>query len=377
MRELSWLAILLGVVIGALLAAANAFVGLKIGLVVSASIPAAVLSLLVLRKLLKRGTLLESNIVQTIGSAGESTASGLIFTVPALFIMGEDPAYWEMVIWGGIGGLLGVIFMVPLRRILIVKEHDVLPYPEGVACAEVLESGERGGTGAKSVIVGALVGGVYYLLGALGFWKESGTVAINRFRTEAQLDSSPALLGVGYILGPRIAAYMLSGAVLAWFVLIPAIAFFGDSVDDPVYPATATRIADMSPGDLWDAYIRYIGAGAVAIGGLISLFKSMPTILSSFWHLMTALSAFSRKGAYAKARVESSYNELSESWNPKVSFAGSNIFELNSGRRFGVAAAISWNDRDLVIDNNELDDCVLRELHHVEVQNSHCTTTTL
>ncbi len=285
MREFSWLAVLLGVVIGALLAAANAFVGLKVGMTISASIPAAVMSLLVLRTLLRRGTILESNMVQTVGSAGESLAAGMIFTIPALFIMGQDPTYWEMVIWGALGGLLGTCFMIPLRQVLIVKEHGVLPYPEGVACAKVLESGERGGAGAKPVIWGAVVGGFYYLLGAVGFWPETGRIALSRFRTEAQLDSSPALLGVGYILGARVAAFILSGALVAWFMLIPAIGFFGDSLQAPLFPSTQKLISQMSPQDIWENYIRHIGAGAVAIGGLISLFKSLPTIVASFWQM--------------------------------------------------------------------------------------------
>lgn len=285
MREFSWLAVVLGVVIGALLAAANTFVGLKVGMCISASIPAAVLSLLVLRTLLKRGTLLECNMVQTVGSAGESLAAGMIFTIPALFIIGEDPAYLEMLIWGGIGGLLGVCFMVPLRHVLIVKEHGVLPYPEGVACAEVLQSGERGAGGAWSVIWGTIVGAVYYLLTGLGLFAETGRVSVRPLRTEFQLDSSPALLGVGYILGVRVAAYMLSGALLAWFVLVPGIAFFGADVEAVVYPETTKWISEMSPSDIWSSYLRYIGAGAVAVGGLISLFKGFPTIVASAWHL--------------------------------------------------------------------------------------------
>ena len=289
MRELSWLAIILGVVIGTLLAAANAFVGLKVGMTISASIPAAVMSLLVMRTLLKRGTLLESNMVQTIGSAGESVAAGMIFTLPALFIMGQNPEYLHMIIWGGVGGLLGVCFMVPLRRVLIVKEHGVLPYPEGVACAEVLQSGERGGAGAKSVLWGAVVGAVYYFFTGLGFWKESGVIALRRFRTEAQMDSSPALLGVGYILGARIAGYMLGGAILSWFILIPAVAFFGSGMSEAVFPETSKLIGDMTPQEIYKAYIRYIGAGAVAIGGLISLFKSIPTIMSSIWHVASGV----------------------------------------------------------------------------------------
>lgn len=289
MREFSPIAIILGVVIGALLAAANAFVGLKVGMTISASIPAAVMSLLILRTLLKRGTLLESNMVQTIGSAGESVAAGMIFTIPALFIMGEKPEYLEMIIWGGIGGLLGVCFMVPLRQILIVKEHGKLPYPEGVACAEVLQSGERGGSGARSVIVGAIVGAAYYFITGLGFWQETGRISLRRFRTEFQLESSPALLGVGYILGARIAAYMLAGAILSWFILIPAVGFFGAASTQPIFPAATQTIANMTPGEIYDNYVRYIGAGAVAIGGLISLFKSFPTIISSFWHIISGL----------------------------------------------------------------------------------------
>ncbi len=286
MREFSWLAILIGVVVGALLAAANAFVGLQVGMTISASIPAAVVALLILRSVLKSGSLLESNMVQTIGSAGESVAAGMIFTLPALFIMGQEVAYLSMVIWGAIGGMLGVCFMVPLRQVLIVREHGKLPYPEGVACAEVLESGERGGSGAKSVIWGAVIGSVYYLVTQLGCWTDTAKVSIHKLRTEFQLDSSPALLGVGYILGIRVAAYMLAGAVLSWFVLIPAIGFFGADVATPVFPSTAETIAQMTPKQIYNNYIRYIGAGAVAIGGLISLFKTLPTILSSFWHVL-------------------------------------------------------------------------------------------
>jgi putative OPT family oligopeptide transporter len=267
---------------------------------ISASIPAAVLSLLIMRTLLKRGSLLESNMVQTVGSAGESLAAGMIFTIPALFIIGKDPTYLEMIIWGGIGGLMGVCFMVPLRHVLIVKEHGNLPYPEGVACAEVLQSGERGAEGAWSVIWGTIVGGVFYLLAGLGLFPEQGRISIRPLRTEFQLDASPALLGVGYILGVRVAAYMLAGALLAWFVLVPGIAFFGENVDAAVFPATAERIADMSPGDIWSNYLRYIGAGAVAVGGLISLLKGLPTIVASSWHL---LGGTFRPGGGSKART--------------------------------------------------------------------------
>jgi len=301
MREFSWLAVLLGVVISAVLAAANAFVGLKVGLVISASIPAAVLALLILRTGLKSGTLLECNIVQTIGSAGESVASGMIFTVPALFIMQQDATFLEMVIWGSIGGLLGVCFMVPLRQVLIVREHGRLPFPEGVACAEVLRSGASGGAGAKAVVTGSMVGAAYFFVTGLGFWRETAVVALRRFRTEFQVDSSPALLGVGYILGARIAAYMLAGAVLSWFVLIPAIGHFGAASLSPVFPEPTRLIGDMSPDDVYRAYVKYIGAGAVAVGGLISLFTGMPTIVSSFWHVTKGVL---RRGAETVDRTQ-------------------------------------------------------------------------
>lgn len=302
MRELSWTAILLGVVIGAALAAANAFVGLKVGMTISASIPAAVMSLLILRVLLKRGTLLESNMVQTVGSAGESLTAGMIFTIPALFIMGQKPAYLEMVIWGAIGGLLGVCFMVPLRRVLIVREHGVLPYPEGVACAEVLQSGERGGSGAVSVIWGAIVGAGFQLFTGLGVWPDKAVTPVpEQVKTQGSLAAEPALLGVGYILGVRIAAMMLAGGVLAWFVLIPGIGYFGANAEQLIAPSKEKTISAMSPGDIHDAYIRYIGAGAVAIGGLISLFKSFPTIASSIWHVATG---FLKTGKRSGARTD-------------------------------------------------------------------------
>ena len=286
MRELSWLAILIGAAVGAALAAANAYIGLKVGLSVNASIPSAVVSLLIMRALARENSLLESNMVQTIGSAGQSLAAGMIFTIPALFILGCDPTVLEMVVWGSVGGLLGICFMVPLRRMLIVKEHGVLPYPEGVACAEVLLTGQRGGAGAMQVIWGAVVGGLFRLLSGLGFWPEIATTPVGtRFRTQGSLAVEPALLGVGYILGVRIAAVMLAGASLAWFVLIPAIAFFGAGGDAFIFPATDKPIAAMTPDEIHARYIKYIGAGAVAIGGLVSLLKSVPTIASSLWHV--------------------------------------------------------------------------------------------
>lgn len=292
LREFTPLALLLGVTIGAVFGAANAFVGLQVGMTISASIPAAVISMGVLRGILKRGTLLENNMVQTVGSAGESLAAGMIFTIPALFIFGFEPAYLEMIIWGGIGGLMGVLFMIPLRRALIVKEHGKLVYPEGVACAEVLESGQRGGASAKTVFLGLGIGAVYELFHGLGFWQKAAFVKIEQIRTAASLGASPALLGVGYILGPRVAGYMLGGAVLGWFVIIPAIGLFGADAAQPIPPAR-TLISAMEPDDMWEQYLRYVGAGAVVLGGLVSLLKSTPTIVSSVWQALMAV--FGRK----------------------------------------------------------------------------------
>lgn len=295
MREFSWLAIILGVFIGIVFGAANAFIGLKVGMTVSASIPAAVISMGILRGLLKRGTLLENNLVQTVGSVGESLAAGMIFVVPALFIFAMDPAnpnpemaptFWEIVTWGVLGGLLGVLFMIPLRRMLIVKEHGTLPYPEGTACAEVLQSGDRGGSAARTVFAGLSIGALFELFRGLGFFREVATQRLPLLKTAVGLDTSPALLGVGYILGIRVAGFMLSGAVLGWLVIIPAIAFFGQHSAAPIFPST-TPIAEMSPDDLWSNYLRYIGAGAVVLGGLVSLFKSFGTIGGSLFHMFS------------------------------------------------------------------------------------------
>lgn len=287
MRELSIRAVGIGIAIGICLGAANAYVGLKVGMSVNASIPAAVVAMLVLRGWLRNGTILECNLAQTIGSCGQSVAAGMIFTIPALFMLGQDPKLVEMVIWGGMGGLLGICFMVPLRRLLIVREHDVLPYPEGLACSKVLQSGERGGIGAGAVIRGAVVGGGFRLLAGLGFWPETATSPVAPLvRAQASLSAEPALLGVGYIIGPRIAAVMFAGAATASFVLIPGIAFFGQgtAVGDGAW--AGRLIGSLSPGEIHSQYIRYIGAGAVTAAGLISLVKSFPTILASFWDVV-------------------------------------------------------------------------------------------
>ena len=296
MREFTVRAFLLGSVVSIALAAASAYVGLKVGLSVNASIPAAVMALLLFRPKKGQSTLLESNIVQSIGSAGQSLAAGMIFTIPALFLLDVEPTILEMSIWGAIGGVLGVCFMVPLRRVLIVRERDVLPYPEGIACAAVLQSGQQGREGARAVFQGAIVGGAFRLLTGLGFFPETAsTPAAPALKLQASLSAEPALLGVGYILGPKVASVMISGALLAGLVVIPAIGFFGAGADNPVAPATAKPVAEMSPAEIHAAYVKYIGAGAVAAGGLIALIRSVPAIVSSMWHIMGGVLAMGRR----------------------------------------------------------------------------------
>lgn len=292
MRELTWFAVITGAIIAIFFGAANAYIGLKIGMTISASIPAAVISMAIVRGIFKRDSILENNIVQTMGTAGEALATGMIFTIPALFVLsrqtnGEVPAptLLEMTGWGLVGGILGVIMMVPLRRLLIVKEHATLPFPEGTACAEVLQSGERGSSAAKLVFGGLAVGGVYEVLRGLGFWPEAARQRIPVLKTEISIAAEPALLGVGFIIGARIAALMLAGAVLGWFVLIPAFTTFAGSEDKILYPGSKP-IAQMTPAELHTNYIRYVGAGAVTIGGILSLLRNLGRIGGSLKNMI-------------------------------------------------------------------------------------------
>ena len=276
-------AVLLGAFFGILFGAVTVYVGLRAGLTVSASIPIAVLSISILRAFGK-STILENNIVQTTGSAGESVAGGVIFTIPALIFLGFPMEYTRIFLLALIGGWLGVFFMIPLRRQLIVKEHGNLLYPEGTACADVLIAGDRGGSFASRVFWGLGLGGVYTLFenGNLFAawpdtpfynpkWLPGGSVRAN---------TTSEYLGVGYIIGPRIAGVIFAGGVFAWLVMMPAIKFFGGHLTTPLYPGTKL-IADMSPDDLWRTYIRPIGAGAVAAAGLITLLKTIPTIIGA------------------------------------------------------------------------------------------------
>ena len=287
--EFTVASIVMGVILAVVFGAANAYLGLRVGMTVSASIPAAVISMAVIRVILKKDSILESNMVQTIGSAGESLAAGSIFTLPALFLWAKDgvmntPSVVEIAIISIVGGLLGVLFMVPLRNALIVKEHGILPYPEGTACAEVLLAGEEGGSSAKAVFAGMGIAAAFkFLVDGLGVVAGVVTAPIKALKTEFSAEVYPALVGVGYICGPKIAANMFAGGLIGWFVLIPAIAAFGG--DTILYPGTVS-IAEMyaagGASALWSSYIRYIGAGAVAAGGIISLCKTLPLIITTF-----------------------------------------------------------------------------------------------
>jgi putative OPT family oligopeptide transporter len=281
-------AILLGSLFGILFGAVTVYVGLRAGLTVAASIPISVLSISVLRAL-GRASILENNIVQTTGNAGQSIASGVIFTLPALIFLGFDLEYSRIFLLALIGGWLGVLFMIPLRRQLIVEEHGNLTYPEGTACADVLLAGERGGSFASRVFLGLGLGGVYTLFqneNLFGAWPgtpdyqpDLGPQHILK-GAAIRADVTPEYLGVGYIIGPRVAGVIFAGGVFSWLVLMPAIYFFGSHYGMPLYPATKP-VAAMSPSELWSTYIRPMGAGAVAAAGLITLLKTMPTIFNA------------------------------------------------------------------------------------------------
>ena len=290
MKEFSITTVIVGVLLAVVFGAANAYLGLRVGMTVSASIPAAVVSMGILRGLLRRNSILESNLVQTIGSAGESLAAGAIFTLPALFLWAEEgkaetPDLFTITALALCGGVLGVLFMVPLRKALIVKEHGVLPYPEGTACADVLLAGEEGGSGAKTVFFGmGFAALVKYVVDGMKVIPGAVMVPVNSLKTLFSVQVYPALMGVGYICGIRIASYMFAGAVLGWFVLIPAIVSFGG--ESILYPGTvpiATLYNEGGASAVWSSYIRYIGAGAVAAGGIISLVKTLPLLFSTFY----------------------------------------------------------------------------------------------
>ena len=290
--EFTVTALLIGILLAIVFGAANAYLGLLVGMTVSASIPAAVISMGIIRVILRKDSILENNMVQTIGSAGESVAAGAIFTLPALFLWAEEgkiafPSILSIAMIALFGGILGVCFMVPLRQALIVEEHGTLPFPEGTACAEVLLAGEEGGSKAGTVFAGLGIAAFYKFLadGMQLFPSEIGHAFKNYSGAQIGMQVLPALGGVGYICGPKISSYMFAGGTLSWFVLMPMIALFGG--DATIFPASVTvnellTMPGGGPSALWSNYIKYIGAGAVATGGIISLIKSLPLIVRTF-----------------------------------------------------------------------------------------------
>ena len=296
--EFTVTSIVIGIILAVVFGAANAYLGLLVGMTISASIPAAVISMGIIRVILRRDSILENNIVQTIGSAGESLAAGAIFTLPALFLWAEEgkiefPSMITIFFIALFGGLLGVCFMVPLRQALIVEEHGTLPFPEGTACAEVLLAGEEGGAKAGTVFTGLGIAAVYKFIadGLKLFPSEIGYAFKGYAGSQIGIQVLPSLAGVGFICGPKISSYMLAGGALSWFVLMPAIALFGG--DATIYPGTVSineMLATNGPSDLWGNYIKYIGAGAVATGGIISLIKTFPLIVRTFKQAMSSMS---------------------------------------------------------------------------------------
>ena len=310
--EITVTSIVMGIILAVVFGAANAYLGLRVGMTVSASIPAAVIAMGVIRIIMRRNSILESNLVQTIGSAGESLAAGAIFTLPALFLWAaegkmEKPDLVEITLIALIGGLLGVFFMIPLRNALIVKEHGVLPYPEGTACAEVLLAGENGGANASTVFAGMgfaalfkfIIDGIKLVSGEISF-------RVKGFAGEIGTQIYPAVMSVGYICGARISSYMFAGGILSWLVLIPLIVLFGSEI--VLYPGTAPIseiFANGGAGAIWSTYIRYIGAGALAAGGIISLCKSLPLIITTF---TGALKSMKGAGATSTERTSKDIN---------------------------------------------------------------------
>ena len=309
--EFTVTSIIMGIILAIVFGAANAYLGLRVGMTVSASIPAAVISMGVIRVIMKKNSILESNMVQTTGSAGESLAAGAIFTMPALFLWAEEglcdmPGLVEITLIALCGGILGVLFMIPLRNALIVKEHATLLYPEGTACAEVLLAGEEGGANASTVFSGMGLAAIFKLV-VDGFKVIPADVAaeFRAFKGELGMEVYPALLGVGYIVGPRIASFMFVGSLFGWMVLIPLICLFG--ADTWMYPADAgVTIGQLYAGggasSIWGSYVRYIGAGAIATGGIISLIKSLPLIITTFRDSMKSMQGSRSNGNASTAQ---------------------------------------------------------------------------
>lgn len=300
--EFTVTSVILGIILAIVFGGANAYLGLRVGMTVSASIPAAVISMGIIRLIMKKDSILENNMVQTIGSAGESLAAGAIFTLPALFMWAAEdssiatPSFWMIAFIAVCGGVLGVLFMVPLRTALIVEEHGVLPFPEGTACAEVLLAGEEGGAKSKLVFTGLGVAAIYkFIADGLCLFPSEVDWSIPAYKGSGiGMDVLPALVGVGYICGPRVSSYLLGGATLGWFVIMPLLVLVGG--DMVMFPATEP-FKNLDTWTLWGSFVRYIGAGAVAAGGILSLIKSLPLIISTF---AKAIKGFGHTGGTAR-----------------------------------------------------------------------------
>jgi len=302
MPELTGYSIIMGVLFALIFAAANTYLGLKVGITISAGIPGAILATGLLRGIFRRNNILEANVVASLAAMGESIAGGIIFVLPALLLLGFGLSVTTIVIVTIIGGVMGVFFITPVRRYLIVEEHGTLVYPESMAAAEVLVTGSEGGSGFKTVLLGMGVGGVYKMAsGGFAFWGENASYTINSYQgTIVGVDTLASLMGVGFIVGTKTSTLMFAGGLVAWLALIPMIKFFGSGIATPVFPST-DPIAEMDAFAIWSNYIRYIGAGAVAAGGFLSLAKSLPTIISSF---RKAAAGMSKGGAGAVTRMD-------------------------------------------------------------------------
>ena len=310
--EITVASVVMGILLAVVFGAANAYLGLRVGMTVSASIPAAVIAMGVIRIIMRKNSILESNIVQTVGSAGESLAAGAIFTLPALFLWAAEgkmdkPSMIEITLIALLGGLLGVFFMVPLRNALIVKEHGVLPYPEGTACAEVLLAGEKGGANAGTVFAGMGFAALFkFIIDGLKVVSGEISLKFKGYAGEIGTQIYPAVMSVGFICGPRIASYMFAGGLLSWMVIIPLIVLFGSEI--VLYPGTVSigeMFAESGASEIWSTYIRYIGAGALAAGGIISLIKSLPLIVKTFAGAMKSISG---AGASSNERTAQDIN---------------------------------------------------------------------
>lgn len=294
--ELTVTSIITGIILAIVFGAANAYLGLRVGMTISASIPAAVIAMGVTRIILKKNSILESNMVQTIGSAGESLAAGAIFTMPALFLWAkegliEQPSILTISLITVCGGILGVLFMIPLRNSIIVQEHGTLPYPEAQACAEVLLAGEEKGSEAKAVFAGMGVAAAFkFIIDGLKMVPEVISIPLKALKTEFTTEIYPAVVAVGYICGYKISSFLFAGGLLAWFVMIPAIAVFGgNTVLFPANCSVAELYAAGGASAIWSNFVRYIGAGALAAAGIISLIKSLPLICKTFASAMKGL----------------------------------------------------------------------------------------